>query len=170
MPHADQLYYILVPHRKRAVHLPVEFLTVTEFLRDEAACHTVWDMLHTEFHTRSKLLAIWPSVRHVALHRRDGEVVGALLVSTPLNWQIDYVMVRPDMRHQGISMALVNETVNQALAANAPYVMLTSRPALRPLYEGRCGFRVVAQSDSHLPPASFADISVGNGHSVSFAG
>ena len=39
-------------------------------------------------------------------------------------------------------MALVSETANQALAANAPYVMLTSRPELRPLYEGRCGFRV----------------------------
>jgi GNAT superfamily N-acetyltransferase len=170
MPNAEQLYYIHVPRRRRPVDLPVEFLTVTDFLRDEAACRAVWDLLHSEFHTRSKFLAIWPSVRHIALHRRDSEVVGALLVSTPLNWQIDYVMVRPDMRHQGISMALVNETTNQALSANAPYVMLTSRPELRPLYEGRCGFRVVAQSDSASPPVTLAEISLGNGHSISFAG
>ncbi len=88
-------------------------------------------------------MAIWPSVRFVALHGRGSDLSGFLFVSAPLNWQIDYVTVRPTRRHEGIAAALVNETVNQAVARKVPYVMLTSREELRPLYEETCGFSVV---------------------------
>lgn len=138
------LYYLCVPAEVRPVSQPIGFLPVQEFLRDEDACKAVWDMAHNHFRTRGKFLAIWPSVRFVALCRQERDVGGFLLVSTPLNWQIDYVTVRPDMQHQGIAAALVNETLNQALARKAPYVMLTSNESLRSLYEGRCGFKVVA--------------------------
>jgi predicted GNAT family N-acyltransferase len=69
-----------------------------------------------------------------------------LLVSAPLNWQIDYVVVRDDARGQGIATSLVNATVNQALARHVPYVMLTSKESLRPLYAEQCGFTPVAGS------------------------
>ena len=51
---------------------------------------------------------------------------------------------RPEYRGQGIAESLVNATVNQALTRKVPYVMLTSREGLRPLYETACGFTVVA--------------------------
>jgi predicted N-acetyltransferase YhbS len=57
--------------------------------------------------------------------------------------------VRPAWRHEGIASALVKETINQALARKVPYVMLTSREGLRPLYEGECGFAVVG--GTHKP-------------------
>jgi ribosomal protein S18 acetylase RimI-like enzyme len=145
-PHAaeGELYYLHTPTAPRPVDQAVEFLTAAEFLEDETTCRGVWDMITTHFKTRSKFLAIWPSVRYVATHHRDGELVGFLLVSAPVNWQIDYVVVRPEFRGQGIAEALVNATVNQALARTVPYVMLTSREGLRPLYESACGFTVVA--------------------------
>lgn len=141
-----QLYYFHVPAQRRSVSLDIDFMSATNFIQDEPACSALWEMLTDHFHTRSKFLAIWPNVRHVAVHRRDGALAGCLLVSTAVNWQIDYVVVRSDMRHQGISAALVDETLNQALARGVPYVMLTSRESLRPLYECRCGFRVVGRS------------------------
>jgi ribosomal protein S18 acetylase RimI-like enzyme len=145
-PHAaeGELYYLLTPTAARSVDHAIEFLTAAEFLEDETACRDVWDSITTHFKTRSKFLAIWPSVRYVAVHHRDGEVVGFLLVSAPVNWQIDYVVVRPEYRGRGIAEALVNATVNQALVRKVPYVMLTSREGLRPLYESACGFTVVA--------------------------
>jgi ribosomal protein S18 acetylase RimI-like enzyme len=145
-PHAveSELYYLQVPAGARPVAHAVEFLTAAEFLEDEASCRAVWDLLNCHFKTRSKFLAIWPSVRHVAAHYRDGELVGFLLVSAPVNWQVDYVVVRPEYRGQGIAESLVNATVNQAAARKVPYVMLTSREGLRPLYETACGFNVVA--------------------------
>ena len=88
----------------------------------------------------------------VAVHRRAGALAGVLLVSTPVNWQIDYVIVHPDHRGEGIAAALVNETLNQALARKVPYVMLTSREGLRPLYEEACGFTVVGSGPGRDAP------------------
>jgi GNAT superfamily N-acetyltransferase len=143
-----ELYYQHVPRAVRPVAVPVEFVSVTQFLADEAACQTLWELVSSQFRTRGKFLSVWPHVRHVALCRDDqGAVTGLLLVSTPLNWQIDYVVVRPDARRQGLAAALVNATLNHALAAGVPYVMLTSREGLRPLYEGECGFTVVGRKE-----------------------
>jgi predicted GNAT family N-acyltransferase len=64
-------------------------------------------------------------------------------VTAPINWQIDYVVVSPTARGRGVGAALVKATLNEALHRNVPYVMLTSRESLRPLYEG-CGFSVVS--------------------------
>jgi ribosomal protein S18 acetylase RimI-like enzyme len=146
MPAETNLYYIHVPVEVRPVSHAVDFLPLDQFLEDEEACTALWEMLHSQFKTRSKFLAIWPCVRFVAVHRDDAGVAGLLLVSAPLNWQIDYVVVRPDARGQGIATSLVHETLNQALARRVPYVMLTSRERLRPLYEGQCGFTPVAAS------------------------
>lgn len=137
-------YYIHVPTEMRPVSQPVEFTSVNQFLEDEGACKTLWEMISKHFRTRSKFLSIWPSVRFVAVHRRGDEIGGLLLVSTPLNWQIDYVVVREDFRQQGIAVALINETINQALARKVPYIMLTSGARLRRLYEEQCGFTVAA--------------------------
>jgi GNAT superfamily N-acetyltransferase len=149
------LYYIHEPTERRPVSQLVEFVPIGEFLDDEPSCRALWDFASTSFKTRSKFLTVWPHVRFVAVHRRDFGIGGLLLVSTPINWQIDYVVVDEKLRGQGIAAALVNETLNQALKRNVPYVMLTSRPGLRPLYEGQCGFRVVGGNDktsgSHAP-------------------
>jgi GNAT superfamily N-acetyltransferase len=149
-----ELYYIHVPAGPRPVAHAVEFLTVTELLQDEPTCRAIWEMLSAQFKTRSKFLAIWPSVRYVAVHYRDGEVAGFLLVSAPVNWQIDYVVVRPEFRGEGIALSLVNATVNQALTRKVPYAMLTSREGLRPLYETACGFVVVASKPAAKPAAA----------------
>ena len=138
----SELHYFCKPSVVRPT-LAVEFLTVQEFLTDESACNVVWELLTDQFRTRSKFLAVWPSVRYVALHRdAEGRIDGFLLVSTPINWQIDYVVVRPEARGQGIASALVTTAVNRAYLHKAPYVMLTSKESLRPLYEA-CGFEVV---------------------------
>jgi ribosomal protein S18 acetylase RimI-like enzyme len=138
-----ELYYFHSPAGRRPVSVPVEFLPVQEFLDDEPACRALWDLLVSQFRTRSKFLAIWPNVRYVALHRNGtGVADGFLLVTSPVNWQIDYVVVHPDSRGQGIAQSLVVETLNRAHALNVPYVMLTSRASLRPMYEA-CGFTVV---------------------------
>src|SRR3954451_23714395 len=150
-PPEGELYYLKVPAGLRPAGQEVEFLSVGDFLDDEPACKALWDLLSSQFKTRSKFLSIWPSVRHVAVHRRQGEVVGALLVSAPVNWQVDYVVVRPDWRGKGIAEALVHETLNQAAARKVPYVMLTSREGLRPLYEGACGFTVVGEKPTATP-------------------
>lgn len=142
-----ELYYFCKPS---VVHttVPIEVVPVQEFLSDEAACKAVWDLLAEHFHTRSKFLAVWPCVRYVALHRSaDGQLDGFLFVSTAINWQIDYVVVRPEARGQGIASALVTTAVNHAYLHKAPYVMLTSKESLRPLYEA-CGFEVVR---AHCP-------------------
>jgi hypothetical protein len=138
-----ELYYIHIPTRFRPVRHKIDFLPVSQFLEDEESCRALWDMLNGSFKTRSKFLAVWPSVRFVVTHGRGPDLAGLLLVSTPINWQIDYVVVRPQRRHEGIAASLVHETVNQALVRKVPYVMLTSREGLRGLYEGTCGFSVV---------------------------
>ena len=140
-----ELYYIHVPNDERPVAQDVEFLSTAEFMDDEPACKALWDLMSSQFKTRSKFLSIWPSVRYVATHRRNGDVVALLLVSAPVNWQVDYVVVHPEWRGKGIAEALVHETINQAAARKVPYVMLTSREGLRPLYEGACGFTVVGE-------------------------
>jgi GNAT superfamily N-acetyltransferase len=145
-----ELYYLQIPDGRRPVGHEVEFLSAAEFLEDEPACKALWELMSSQFKTRSKFLSIWPSARYVATHRRDGEVVGLLLVSAPVNWQVDYVVVRPDWRGKGIAEALVHETLNQAAARKVPYVMLTSREGLRPLYEGACGFTVVAEKPTAI--------------------
>jgi len=121
---------------------------VTSFLADEPACKQFWELISTQFHTRSKFLAIWPGVRFVCVHRaEDGSVDGFLLVNAPVNWQIDYVVVRPDARGQGIAQSLITETLNQAHSRGVPYVMLTSNPVLRPMYES-CGFVAFESSNA----------------------
>ena len=131
-----ELYYFHKPTGLRPVSRPVKFLTVPEFLADEPACRTLWDLVSTQFNTRGKFLAIWSGVRFVALSRDEaGNADGFLLVNAPVNWQIDYVVVRPDRRGHGLAAALVSETLNQAHLRGAPYVMLTSKASLRPLHE-----------------------------------
>jgi GNAT superfamily N-acetyltransferase len=137
------LHYLCAPRYERPVDLPVEFITVQEFLVDEPACKLLWELISTQFKTRGKFLTIWPSVRFVAVCRdSDGCAAGFLLVTAPVNWQIDYVVVRPNARGKGVATALVNAALNEALLRKAPYVMLTSHENLRSLYEG-CGFTVV---------------------------
>ncbi len=142
MPDA-QLHYFCKPTPLPHTGPAVEFVAVQDFLADEPACKELWNLLVSQFNTRSKFLAIWPGVRYVVLHRDAAGVAdGFLLVTTPVNWQIDYVVVHERSRGQGIALALVKETIRQAYAKNAPYVMLTSKASLKSLYES-CGFCVV---------------------------
>ncbi len=137
------LHCIHRPTRADPLPADVELIPVSEFLADEAGCKTLWELLDTQFRTRSKFLAIWPSVRFVCLHRdAKGNADAFLLVSAPVNWQIDYVVVRTDSRGQGIAQKIVKAALSQAYLHHAPYVMLTCRDSLRSLYEG-CGFAVV---------------------------
>jgi ribosomal protein S18 acetylase RimI-like enzyme len=136
------LFYVSRPTAPRPVLTPVDFAPIHQFLADEPACKVFWDLIASQFRTRSKFLAVWPGVRYVAVHRTPaGTADGFLLVSTPVNWQIDYVVVHPDSRGQRIAQALVTETLNRAVDHRVPFVTLTSRPDLRPMYEA-CGFVV----------------------------
>src|SRR5437868_15136175 len=104
MPTEPELYYFHKPTGLRPVPPVVEFVPVQRFLADEPACRQLWDLIAAQFRTRGKFLAVWPSVRFVALSRDpDGAADGFLLVSAPVNWQIDYVVVRPDRRGHGIA-------------------------------------------------------------------
>lgn len=142
----EECYCFYQPKTLHTVTLPVEFLTTQVFLADEVACRALWDLVSGYFRTRSKFLAIWPNVRYIALHRDIQQSVnGLLLVSASVNWQIDYVVVRPECRGQGIAKALLLSTLNHAFLKRVPYVMLTTRPSLRPFYQS-CGFQVVANS------------------------
>jgi GNAT superfamily N-acetyltransferase len=135
-----ELHYFCKPTALKSVTHGIEFLTTQEFLADEPACKRLWDLVSTQFRTRGKFLAVWSGVRFVAVHRNsEGNADGFLLVNAPINWQIDYVVVCPESRGQGIASALVIETANQAFLRGVPYVMLTSKESLRPLYE-TCGF------------------------------
>ena len=141
----SELHYLFKPTVAGPPHPGVDFLPVREFLADEPACKVFWDLIDTQFRTRSKFLSIWPCVSFVAVARNpDGDPTGFLLVSAPVNWQIDYVVVHPSARGQGVGTTLVKAALSQAYLHRAPYVMLTSKESLRPLYEG-CGFRVVSQ-------------------------
>jgi len=142
-PKEAELYYLKTPNRFLPVTHKIDFLPVTQLLEDEETCKTIWELLSCQFKTRSKFLTIWQSVRFVTVQGRGADLAGFLFVSAPLNWQIDYVVVSPARRHEGIAAALVNETLNQAFTRKVPYVMLTSREGLRPLYEKACGFSVV---------------------------
>jgi ribosomal protein S18 acetylase RimI-like enzyme len=152
MPAEEELYYIQLPHERRPVSPHVQIVPVQEFLQDEPACRTLWEQIDSQFRTRSKFLAIWPSVHYVALYRTGETVDGLLVISAFTNWQIDYVVVRPEARRRGIAAALVNAALNRAFELGVPYVMLTSRAALRPLYEGECGFRVVEERTAEPHP------------------
>src|SRR5207237_842107 len=122
------LFYFHRPTEPRPPVVPVEFVTVQQFLSDEPACRVFWDLIASQFRTRSKFLAVWPGVRYVALHRNAGGAAdGFLLVTCPVNWQIDYVVVHPDGRGRGVAQALVTGTLNEAFARKVPYVTLTSR-------------------------------------------
>lgn len=142
MSSQSELFYIHRPTQPRTSELPVEFLPIGEFLASEPLCKVLWELISSQFRTRSKFLAVWGGVQFVAVHRDTcGKPDGFLLVNTPVNWQIDYVVVRPERRGRGIGAALVAETLNQAFHRNVPFVTLTSKPRLRPLYEA-CGFTV----------------------------
>jgi GNAT superfamily N-acetyltransferase len=149
-----ELYYLCQPNGERPVAHPVTFLSVQAFLTDEPACRALWDFIATQFRTRHKFLTIWQTVRHVAMIQDPSTAMikGMLLVTSPVNWQIDYVVVHPDARRQGIAAALVKQTVNEAYRRGVPYVMLTSKESLRPLYEGECGLTVVGRRE--LPAAT----------------
>jgi GNAT superfamily N-acetyltransferase len=147
MPTEPDLYYLYQPMEPRTAALPVAFLPVSEFLQNEPACKLLWELVSTQFRTRSKFLAIWSGVRFIALHRdAKGVADGFLLINAPVNWQIDYVVVQPDSRGKGIAAALVMETLNQAHLHRVPFVTLMSKPGLRGFYES-CGFAVVGSSD-----------------------
>jgi GNAT superfamily N-acetyltransferase len=135
-----ELHYYCKPTVLRPVAHAIEFLTAQEFVADEPACKRLWELIGTQFRTRGKFLAVWPGVRYLAIHRAaDGSLDGFLLINAPINWQIDYVVVAAESRGRGIASALVTEAANQALLRGVPYVMLTSKESLRPLYEA-CGF------------------------------
>ena len=156
MPAHHELYYYHVPRNERPVGHRVEFLPVQSFVADEPSCKALWDLLSTQFRTRGKFLAIWSGVRFVAVHRdTDGEADGFLLVNAPVNWQIDYVVVRTDRRGLGIAGALVGETLNEAFRRGVPFVSLTSREELRPFYE-MCGFTPVENFPAALLAAGSA--------------
>lgn len=145
MASEPELYYFCDPARTQAGPSgpACDVVAVADFLSDEPACRMVWELVDTQFRTRSKFLAVWRCASHVVLHRdADGQLAGFLLVSSPVNWQIDYVVVRPDARGQGVAGALVRAAVARARALGVPYIMLTSKASLRPLYEA-CGFEVV---------------------------
>jgi GNAT superfamily N-acetyltransferase len=149
-----ELFYFQKPSAPRPVSATVGFLPVQEFLADEPACKQLWELVSTQFRTRGKFLAVWSSVRFVAVSRDpDGAADGFLLVSTPVSWQIDYVVVRPDRRGNGIAAALVTAALNQAYLLGAPCVTLTSKESLRGLYEG-CGFTVLARHSPDPVPVS----------------
>ena len=155
------LHYFCRPTGPRPRSHAVAFLPVADFLADEPACQIFWELIATQFRTRSKFLAVWPGVRFVAVHRDPGGAAdGFLLVNAPINWQIDYVVVRPDRRGNGIAGALVVETLNEAHRRAAPYVMLTSRPDLRAFYEG-CGFEVIGAPAVESTPAPLPAIERG---------
>jgi GNAT superfamily N-acetyltransferase len=141
------LYYLHGPRERRPVAHAIEFVPTQQFLEEEPLCKGLWELVTHHFRTRSVFLQIWQSVRFVAFYRHGAELGGALLVTAAHNWQIDYVVVREELRGRGIAEALVNETVNQALARRVPYLMLTSRAGLRKFYEGACGFTVVGSNE-----------------------
>ena len=146
-----ELYFLHRPTGLRPVSHPVAFLPVQEFLADEPACRVLWELISSQFHTRGKFLAVWPGVRFVAISRdTEGAADGFLLVNAPVNWQIDYVVVRPDCRGRGIGAALVAEALDQAFRRGVPFVTLTSKPELRPLYEA-CGFTLAEAVAEALP-------------------
>jgi GNAT superfamily N-acetyltransferase len=137
-----ELYYFHRPVEPQTGALS-EFLPIQEFLADESACKLLWQQITEQFRTRSKFLAIWPTVRYIAVDRdADGNLQGFLLVTCPINWQIDYVVVRPECRGRGVATRLVKTALHHAYLHKAPYAMLTSKESLRPLYES-CGFSVV---------------------------
>lgn len=138
------MHLICEPTGRSSVDQPVDFVAVQDVVADESACRAVWDLISGQFHTRGKFLAIWPSVRHVVIHRDPtGAVDGFLLVSELVNWQLDYVVVRDDARGKGIASALVRGAIHEACRRRVPYVMLTCADELAPLYEG-CGFRSIS--------------------------
>lgn len=146
-----ELYYQAVPSQEVPVGHTTEFLTTQDFLADEPACRALWEFVSNQFRTRSKFLSVWPHVRYVTVlrDRQAGLIKGLLLVTTPINWQIDYVVVHPEARRQGVAAALVRATLNEAVRRGVPYVSLTSVESLRPLYEGECGFSVVGRREKH---------------------
>ncbi|HJZ59471.1 MAG TPA: GNAT family N-acetyltransferase [Gemmataceae bacterium] len=149
-----ELYYFHKPTGLRPVSHPVEFLSVPEFLADEPACDTFWELASSQFRTRSKFLALWPAVRFVALSRDEHGLADAfLLVNGTVNWQIDSVVVRPARRGNRLAAALLSTALNQAYLRGASFVMLTSLADLRPLCES-CGFTLVGErhaDDTALP-------------------
>ena len=138
-----QVHYYCRPVRELPLATPVAVVPVQEFLADEPACKVLWELVASQFNTRGKFLTVWQGVRYLAVHRDAvGSVDGLLLLTTPVNWQIDYVVVAPSARGLGVGTALVVAALNAAFRQGAPYVMLTSKASLRPLYEA-CGFEVV---------------------------
>ena len=146
MPPEPDIHYFCKPNGGSIPDSAVAFVNVSDFLFDEPACNVFWQLIDSQFRTRSKFLAIWRCVSFVAVHRNaDGRADGFLLVSAPVNWQIDYVVVHPDSRGRGIASKLIEQTLGRAAELRVPYVMLTSNASLRGMYEG-CGFRAISES------------------------
>ncbi|MFO0936645.1 MAG: GNAT family N-acetyltransferase [Gemmataceae bacterium] len=140
------LHYYHAPRSGSEPDPSCHFMGIQEFLADEPACKGLWSLIDSQFRTRSKFLAIWRCVSFVIVHRNaNGTADGFLLVSAPVNWQIDYVVVHPEARGQGVARKLIQHTLAQAASRSVPYVMLTSNSSLREMYES-FGFRVVSDS------------------------
>ena len=101
-----ELHYFCKPTDVRPVRLPVEFLPVAGVPRRRAGVQAVWDLVATSSapaasSSRSgRACGSSPSTA-----TPTGGVDGFLLVNAPVNWQIDYVVVRPERRGQGIASA-----------------------------------------------------------------
>lgn len=147
-------FYIHVPKDELLVDRQVIFMTVTDLVSDSEdnvrRCQQIFDLVVQNFKTRRKFLELWPHVRYVAFVEEDGQIISCAFASTPMNWQIDYVVTRPDKRGMNLARAVTNTITNEARKRKVPYVMLTSRPELVHLYAHQCTYTIVGDDQGNV--------------------
>ena len=156
MTREPELHYFHKPHEPQSGLKLAEFLPVQDFLADEPACKELWDVAVQPCSTRAA--SSWPSGRACGTSRsiatRTATPTGSCSSPSPVNWQIDYVVVKPDSRGQGIATQLVRTALHHAYLHRTPYVMLTSKESLRPLYAEPAGsspYRTMRPTPRNLP-------------------
>lgn len=113
---------------------------------NENVLSQIYKLIDGSFHTKTKLYKILRSLDYIAyIDTMYGEVIASLLVCGCTVKEIHYVVTKDEWRRKNMASSLVNYVTDsfRYIDKNISHFALSSKPELRPLYEGKCGFTVI---------------------------
>ncbi len=140
----SEIHYIYKPNRYKTTSRHVKAYSIYELLDNESYCRDVLKLINENYRHLHKFLTVLRHATYIYMMKEEEteRVLAFLLVTENLNWQIDYVTVCQERRKKGVAQAMLNTCLNQAYINNIPYVMLSSKEELIPLYES-VGFKQI---------------------------
>lgn len=146
----DELNYILKPDSVQRFkytlndrHIGISCQKISDI--DEHKLKQIHQMINDNFSSKTKLYNVLRYLDNIIYAHYHNAPIASLFVSGCTVKEIHYVVTHHSWRGQGIASELVNFTTDMLKTNNhlIKYFTLSSKPELRSLYEGKCGFTVI---------------------------